>query len=403
VGEALDLSSDTAARRQRLAELVTRVAAHPALLVWEGPDEILWNNWWGTTEQIGPELNEMRTVGNGNAELDALGRRVRDLYDRGLYLEFEKARTEFWRKAGRPAPGGQYHMDDAPARVRKSGAGVTAGIRALREADPGHVIWLNHAPRNSMDDLKLYNQAVDMAGCDIYPVPPNRAVGHSDLPDTGLTSVGAYTERMRSAAPGKACAMVLQGFGWRDLQKTVNEHEKAVGIGRRPTWAESRFMAFNAIVHGANALLHWGTAYMKPVEDDGTAANERPRLWRDLLRVAREVRALEPALVAPALKPPIVRQAPTFGSIDGNGIVCTVRRVADNFVLLVVNETGNGLSFSVGGLPGKLNGRVLYRLYSPEEHLVGNGQFSDGIKSLDVQAYATSRCFEDPRTKGDVL
>ena len=396
VGGALDLSEDTANRRQRLTETARRVAGHPALLIWEAPDEILWNNWWGTMEQIRPELETMRTTAQGKAELEPLSRRARDLFDRGLYAEFEKARADFWRKAGRPVPSGAARIDDAAARVRKSGDGITAGIRALREIDARHVIWLNHAPRNSLEDLRLYNRAADMAGCDIYPAPPNLAVGHSDLPDMGLTSVGAYTERMRQAAPGKACAMVLQGFGWRDLREKVNEHETAVGIGRRPTWAESRFMAYDAIIHGANAILYWGTAYVKPVEDDGSPASGRPRLWRDLLRVARELRALEPALVAPPLKSPVVHQAETFGSIDGKGILCTARRVDDDFVLLVVNETGDGLRFSLEGLPAKLNGRTLHRLYSPEEHQVAGRQLTDGIKSRDVHVYATSRRFEDP-------
>ena len=171
---------------------------------------------------------------------------------------FEKVRAEFWRQTGRPAPNTAVRIDDAAARVRKSGDGISAGIRALREVDARHVIWLNHAPRNSLEDLRGYNRAADMVGCDIYPAPANLTVGHSDLPDMGLTSVGAYTERMRLAAPGQACAMVLQGFGWRDLQVKVNENERAVGIGRRPTWAESRFMAYDAIIHGANAILYWG-------------------------------------------------------------------------------------------------------------------------------------------------
>jgi hypothetical protein len=160
-------------------------------------------------EQIGPEIEAMRAAEQGTAELDALGHRARDLYDRGLYAEFEKVRAEFWRKAGRPAPSGEFHINNAAARVRRSGLGITAGIRALREVDTRHVVWLNHAPRNSLDDLRLYNRAVDMAGCDIYPAPANLTVGHSDLSDMGLTAVGAYTERMRQAAPGKVCAMVL--------------------------------------------------------------------------------------------------------------------------------------------------------------------------------------------------
>ncbi|NOS70787.1 MAG: hypothetical protein HOP33_12750 [Verrucomicrobia bacterium] len=396
LGGALDLSTDVTNRSQQLTDTVQRVKNHPALLVWEGPDEILWNNWWGTTERIHPEIETMRTTAAGKAELETLSRRARDLFERGLYADFEKVRAEFWSKAGLPSPNPGVRIDDAPARVRKSGEGITAGIQTVRALDARHVIWLNHAPRNSLDDLRLYNRAADMVGCDIYPAPANLTVGHSDLLDMSLNSVGAYTRRMQQAAPGKACAMVLQGFGWRDLKAKPNEKETAVGIGRRPTWAESRFMAYDAIIHGANAILYWGTAYMKPVEDDGTAVTGRPRLWQDLLRVARELHALEPALVAPPLKSPKVRQAATYGSIDGKGILCSVRRVNDDFVILVVNETGDGLGFSLEGLPTKLNGRTLYRLYSQEKHEVAGRQFGDGIRPHDVHVYATSQRFEDP-------
>ncbi|MBP9901842.1 MAG: hypothetical protein KBH45_10295 [Verrucomicrobia bacterium] len=396
LGGALDLSSDTASRKQQLTDTVQRVENHPALLVWEGPDEILWNNWWGTMEQIRPEIEKMRTTAQGKTELETLSRRARDRFERGLYTEFEKARAEFWLKAGQPSPNPSVRIDDAALRVRKSGEGITAGIQTVRALDSRHVIWLNHAPRNSLDDLRLYNRVADMVGCDIYPAPANLTVGHSDLLDMSLTSVGAYTRRMQQAAPGKACAMVLQGFGWRDLQKAAKETDAAVGIGRRPTWAESRFMAYDAIIHGANAILYWGTAYMKPMEDDGSAVTGRPRLWRDLLRVARELRALEPALVAPPLKAPKVSQAETYGSIDGKGILCSLRKVDDDIVLLVVNETADGLGFTLEGLPAKLNGRTLYRLYSTEEHQVADRRLADGIKPREVHVYTTSRRFEDP-------
>lgn len=211
-----------------------------------------------------------------------------------------------------------------------------------------------------------------------------------------LGSVGAYTKRMRVAAEGKACAMVLQGFGWRDLRETPNPKEDAIGVGRRPTFGESRFMAYDAIIHGANAILYWGTAYVKPVEDDGTAVTGRPKLWRDLLRLTRELQALEPALVAPSLKSPAVRQSPTYGSIDGTGILCSLRRVDDDYVLLVVNETGDGLAFSVENLPAQLNGRSFHRLYSAEEQVIERRSLSDGIRPRDAHVYATSRRFEHP-------
>lgn len=199
---------------------------------------------------------------------------------------------------------------------------------------------------------------------------------------------------MRAAAPGKACAMVLQGFGWADLKERSSENERSLGIGRRPTYAESRFMAYDAVIHGANAILYWGTAYLKPMDDKGNPVPGRPRLWRDLLRVARELSALEPALVAPPLKTPAVRQADTYGSIDGAGILCTLRRVRDDYVLIVVNENCNGLRFTVSGLPRKLDGRAWYRLGSAAAPSPSHGQFMDGIKAYDVQVYSTTRRFE---------
>lgn len=394
LGSALDLSRDTASRKQRLAEIVQRMHNHPALLVWEGPDEILWNNWWVTMEKIRPELNTMGRAAGGKPELESLQGRARDSFERGLYVEFEKTRGEFWNRAGQPPPNPGVRLDDAPERVRQSADGITDGIRAVRDMDSRHVIWLNHAPRNSIEDLRLYNRAADMVGCDIYPAPANLMVGHSDLPDMTLGSVGAYTERMRAAAPGKACAMVLQGFGWRDLQATPDPKEDAIGVGRRPTFGESRFMAYDTIIHGANAILYWGTAYLKPVEDDGTAVTGRPKLWRDLLRLMRELRALEPALVAPPLKSPTVRQSPTYGSIDGQGILCSLRRVDDDSVLLVVNETGDGLGFFIENLPAELDGRTFHRLYSTEEQVIQRRSLSDGIRPRDVHVYATSRRFE---------
>jgi hypothetical protein len=155
-------------------------------------------------------------------------------------------------------------------------------------------------------------------------------------------------------------------------------------------------MAYDAIVHGANAILYWGTAYLKPVEDNGTAITSgRPRLWQDLLQVARELRALEPALVASPLKPPRVRLNPTYGSIDGAGLRVVLRRVAGEHVLIVVNETGDGLGFTVEKLPPAIEGCTLHRLYSSEAHPITGRRFQDGIRARDVHVYATSRRFED--------
>lgn len=394
LGEALDLSVEGVERAARLEAVVDRLAGHPALLVWEGPDEILWNQWWVPMETLRAELRSMRAEA-GSGELAGLAERARMLMDRGLYREFEQVREEYWRQRGRPCPNPRVRIDDAAERVRRVGEGITAGIRRVRSRDPKHVIWLNHAPRNSLEDLRWFNREADMVGCDIYPVPANLDVSHSDLKDLSMASVGAYTRRMRAAAESdRACAMVLQGFGWRDLREDVTEAQLALGLGRQPTFGESRFMAYDAILHGANAILYWGTPYAKVWGPKGVSGKGRPGLWQDLLRLGRELRALEPALVARPVEGLEIGVAPTFGSHEAPALVASLRRVDEEFVLLLANESPHGLRFTVGGLPKALDGRTLHRLSSDETREVSGGRLEDGIRGMEVHVYATSRRFE---------
>ena len=393
LGGNLNLRGDDQAGRTKLLATVNRFKDHPALLVWEGPDEPLWNvshvreRYFG--EQEFPAMAAAAAAGAGDrAEIETLIRRCRGRYERAEWEAFEAARAAVWKRLGRQPPRPNVRMSTIAADARRLGDGLTRGFEAVRQADPGHILWLNHAPRNSIASLRHFNRAVDIAGCDIYPVPFNFRVMHSDLTDRNLTSVGAYTDRMRAAAPGKAVAMVLQGFGWRDLGKDKPEDPN---IGRRPTWSESRVMAYEALIHGASAVLYWGTAYI-----------DKPSpLWRDLLAVAGELRALEPALVAPSVEPaPRCVAQESFGSIDGQGPALMLKKVASDYVLIAVNEQVHGLAFTVSGLPRELDGRTLYCFTSGESHAVKSQAFSDGMRASDVYVYATSRTFAPPPPRG---
>ncbi len=410
LGGALNLRDDSAAARDRLCKTVNALKDHPALLIWEGPDEALWNVWYinhlnyfGSKEfpAVDAAIEKAKAAGSGGSDEEAALRRMADrckkLMARGLWEAFDAERAALWKRLGAKPPQPAARMADRAEVARRVGEGMTRGMQAVRQADPRHLIWLNHAPRNSIQSMQFFNRAADMAGCDIYPVPVQHAPGHSDLPVQRLTCVGDYTERMRAAAPGKACAMVLQGFGWRDIHESARRHPAEIGIGRRPKYRESQFMAFDAIVHGANAIMYWGTAY---IEKDSA-------LWKDLLRLAGELSALEPALVAPSISPsPEAVSDKTFGSIDGGGICVMAKQVGDDHVLIAVNETPHGLSFAMKGLPAALEGKTLHRLWTQEHVVVKDRSFRDGIRGTNVHVYATSRRFEpkskqEPRGWGD--
>lgn len=395
LGGGLDLGSGSKEAEDRLVKKVNSLKDHPALLVWEGPDEALWNTWYmrGThyyfvTEfpAISKAIKEAGDPGSDKVkELEKLVGAARADFDRSLWKAFDAKRAKFWKTVGKRSPRPNATMADRAQDARRVGEGLAKGIRAVRKADPKHIVWLNHAPRNSIASMRFFNRPADMAGCDIYPVPSKRDQGHSDLRTGWLSSVGAYTDRMRAAAPGKACAMVLQGFGWRDINESCRKHPEETGIGRRPKFAESQFMALDSIVHGANAIMYWGTAY---IEKDS-------RLWKDLLRVAGRLNALESALVAQTVSPaPVAVSDENFGSTDGDGIVVMLKKVGADYVLIAVNETPHGLPFTVKNLPADLDGKTLHRLWTDETVAVTGRAMRDGIRGTNVHVYATSRRFE---------
>lgn len=395
LGSAAQLAAGDDKAEQKLAAIVDRFKNHPALLVWELPDEAVWNIWWsrfswafgGQQRELRKHIGEARSRSSDTKVSDWLSllAKAENYNQRGMFKQAEDIFDDLWAQLELDKPHPDWKMSLCPAKADELTEVTARGCRLVRQLDPKHIIWQNHAPRNSVERLRKYNQAVDGAGCDIYPVPFNYGVGHSDLKDTNLSSVGAYTDRMRQAAPGKSIWMVLQGFGWRDLSE-AGKADPDPGKGRRPNLHEARFMAYDAIVHGANAILYWGTHY---IEKDS-------RLWRDLMRVVRELRALEPAILGQhPERTPIAVADETYGSIDGQGPRLMLRKTQDQWVLLAVNEHSQGISFTISNLPAELEGRTLYGLYSDEGHTVRQRTIHDGIRGFGVHIYATSRHFEE--------
>lgn len=394
LNSAIQIDAGNAEAECRLSDIVNKFKGHPSLLVWELPDEALWNIWWrknawitgGQQQELRKQIEAVRrktpedTIARWNSRLA----QADDYDNRGLWKQAEAIYDTLWTELKVPNPHPTWKMSQCPAESATLIETTARGCDLVRRLDPAHPLWQNHAPRNSTRSLRKYNEMVDAAGCDIYPAPPNYAIGHSDLRNKLLTSVGDYTDRMRNAAPSKSVWMVLQGFGWRDLSEGP-QNDTDPAQGRRPHFAETRFMAYDAIVHGANAVLYWGTA---SIEDDCP-------LWRDILKVAKELRALEPGIVGErAAIEPVCQADETFGSVDDEGPVLMLRKTGDDWVLIAVNEYDQGVSFSVSNLPKEIEGKTLYRLYSQETQIVRNGGFHDGIQHLGVHVYATSRHFE---------
>jgi len=361
-GYNIDFSENQAARQAGLEGMTAEFGGHPALLVWEVPDEALWNCFYSATQwRRGEEPAQLRAK---IAELDdealetELGEMIQrssDLWGKGLYAESEETANAIWRKLGQEPPKPDFGLSNAPERAQ--------------QLDPAHPVWMNHAPRNQLNQLAAFNRAADIVGCDIYPVREFET-GHSDLAERTLAAVGAYTNRMQTAAPGKPVWMVLQGVGWGDLSDNPDPDPEK---GRRPTLEETRFMAYDAIVHGARGILYWGTYR---IEKDS-------QLWHDLLTVIGELNALQPVLSAPDASGDFpVGIAETFGSVD-RSIRILPKAVSGKVWFLVVNDWTDPLTYTIGGLDD-FNGVRYVENHTEDEATVSDGKLTFTIPGQRV-------------------
>jgi len=374
LGGNLDVRSD--ADRRKLAEIIATYKDHPALIVWEGPDEPLWNVWYSTFLWFRNEQPSLFRKHIEAYEADKLDRMqellkaYRASLDTADYALAEDTALKLWTLLGIKPPKPDLLMTTAPDRSRELADGLLAGYELIRRMDPGRPVWINHAPRNTIADLAYFNRAGDIVGCDIYPVPDAPQNGHSDLANRRISCVGDYTDRMGAAAPGKPVWMVLQGFGWHDLR---DDAPASPETGRRPTLAETKFMAYDAIVHGARGILYWGTHRVeKPSE-----------FWHNLKRVVKELSGIHNVLAAPIETLHVdITVEPTLHSAD-KGIALVTKRVDNHLCLIMVNEFQAPLRFTISQLPLP-DGTVLRDITGAGTVTVKNHRIRYSLRRYDV-------------------
>lgn len=319
-GNLIDFSKDKNKRKEKLTELVTKFKDHPALAIWEVPDEALWVLGYPKLEDLFYGLHGKQW---SNERQDSI-------------------------------------LNVLSVAIPKKAQGIAEGSELLRSIDSSHPIWMNHAPRNTLSQLQLFSKSADIVGCDIYPGYKG-VDGHNELHNHRLSSVGAYTDIMQNAAPNKPIWMVLPGFSW-DLLKFKNPTRENLDIKKFPTYIHSRFMAWNAILHGAKGILYWGS-YM---------VSSKSLFWRSILGVTKEIAALEPFLLAPELKEKIKIDPIQFTSSVKTRVASTLRKYEDDY-LLVVQQEDLSQALNVSGLDF-LEGKRLYELTTDKSYVVKNGK-----------------------------
>ncbi len=280
---------------------------------------------------------------------------------------------------------------DEPAWGKQSAEGLYEGYCFLRALDQQHIIWTNHAPRNTIAELAHFNRATDIAGADIYPVP--EGVGHSDLPNKTISVVGDETDKNRQAVLGeKPVFMVLQGFGWAELSKPDPKRPPVM-----PTFKQSRFMAYDAILHGANGLLYWGTHYTK----------KPSRFWSELRSLISELAALQDILASETLPASAAAQivritehkgsAPAPASRVARPPVRLMHKRHNRFnYLFLINESPEARNV-VLSLPPALKAQRWRRLFEGKELGAAKHRLALSLAGYDVAVLSDNLRFADKR------
>jgi hypothetical protein len=290
---------------------------------------------WGNDRIAEAPFNMLINYWLGIAPVEALSAYMDDLSARGIYylhtVNFYHADDPQYRTIPYPAArqgddalnrwvartlaahrglAGFYTADERPAEMVPR---VFRQRQALAEAAPGTVTyvvlgdgWEHQAP--------LWRDALDVIGLDPYPITKPRGQNH-------LAMVGEWTRLGREAVQdARPIWMVIQYF-------------PLTGAGGWPTYDEIRAMSWMAIVEGAQGLFYWsfGNKGLAWVKDPA----ERERRWQDLVRVTREIKGLEGALLAP--EAPLVARESSGGSIRALG-----KRAPDGTrYLFAYNATGS--------------------------------------------------------------
>ena len=161
--------------------------------------------------------------------------------------------------------------------------------RMARDNDPYHPLWFNEAPVGLVSELKAYaKNTCDVFGVDIYPLG---APHGTDLGDRSMTVVGLHTDRcMEAVEYRKPVWMILQGFSWTHMRRPARfKPASEVPDAIYPTYEQTRFMAFNSILHGATGIQYHYLGYTVHVPDE---------FWKGIRRTTLELKYLTPVLTA---------------------------------------------------------------------------------------------------------
>lgn len=257
------------------------------------------------------------------------------------------------------------------------------GYEVIRQQDTNHPVQQTHAPRGTVADLQPYNQAADIIAVDIYPVTAAGSASNPPITNTGISQVGDWTLVMAEVANGQKQFWTIEQIAFSG----VTPPAKTLVF---PTFTQSRYMAYQAVINGARGLMFFGGAIAATLTPEDALVGWNWTFWNNVLKsVVHQLgdhSPLAPALVVSNSTLPI-----TVTGAAAPELEFCVREVPPYlFILASKRDPTNVLNVTFSGLPAwAAAGEVLFE--SPRTVTAQNGQFADNFGPLDVHVYRFSQ------------
>ncbi len=263
------------------------------------------------------------------------------------------------------------------------------GYQVVRKEDPDHPMLVVEWP-GSAERFAEWKGIGDIFATDLYPIPRERAYGK--LPNHDITQMRDYLSALRQAHGDRPLLLVLQAWAWDALKD---------GERGYPTAEESRFMAYQAVIHGAKGIFYYGQYHcttpspaaglVSQAKDEKTrkaefekclALNrrfwERHRGFFKELTQASKVFTLPPAPTAERIRP-----AGSDAAIES-----ATRKAADGTLYLLSVNASDRQRPATFRLPAGVKASEVHVLFEDRKLPVKDGQFTDTFKPYDVHVYA---------------
>jgi hypothetical protein len=268
------------------------------------------------------------------------------------------------------------------AEARISAEAFAKSYPIVKAADPDHLLYTNHAPTNLISTLTAYNAGTDIVAVDIYPVNPGNLKPQyalfedglqGDLNNTHISQVGEYCDKMRKVAgPNRPVFMVLQAFSWENLAD--GDPAKIL----YPTFDQSRFMAWQSIIHGANGIVYWGSYYTPQPSD----------CWTGITRVTREVADLREVLSQPTKALSLAFTYHELGRSVDDGVQWLAKEHDNSLYLFSCNADKSPCRVTIKGLDGWKSCTVVNE---DRQAALNSGEITEDWAPFGVHLYKLSR------------